>query len=248
MDNKAKHERVSNQTADPSLPIGQNVKSGNKRILGKLSTPESAEKKDDDIELTRELVRIEKGQLRINAFLAVVTAVAVCVAIFSAARSINLTKQTSHLEQRAWIASTGVTETKEVGQPGITTVAIKNTGRTFAKDVRIDAHRRATPRGTEPDLDMSPSSQPRSVGIMAPDTEYGSVGIGKGEIHEEDFERVKDGSVRVFVFGKITYEDVFKCPHWTKFCWVLDPSNPDRAKWTWNAYTVGNDADTNECP
>jgi len=77
---------------------------------------------------------------------------------------------------------------------------------------------------------------------VAPDTEYGSIGIGGRDTHEEDFEQVKNGDVRIFLFGKITYEDVFKCPHWTSFCWVLNPTNPDRAKWTWDAYTVGNDA------
>jgi hypothetical protein len=249
MDDKAKHKRVSNQSADPSLPIGPNVKAGHERILGKPGTPESAQEKDDNIELTRELIKVEKGQLRINAFLAVITAVAVCVAIFSATKSINLTRATSHLDQRAWVAATGVTGTTEVDKPVVTTVAIKNSGRTFAKEVCIDALRRALPKDSEPDLNYAPSATNKSVGLMAPDTEYSSVGIGDTDVREEDFEPVRrTGEKRIFVSGIITYVDVFHCKHWTKFCWVVNPKHPDPAHWTYDAYKVGNDADSNECP
>jgi len=157
VENEGQHNPVPNEGAEPPSPIRPNVKAGNERILGKPSTPESAQEKDDNIELTRELIRVEKGQLRINAFLAVITAVAVCVAIFSAIKSIQLTRQTSHLDQRAWVATTGVTETHEVGKPVVSTVMIKNSGRTFAKKVCIDGHRRARLKGTEPDLDNTPS-------------------------------------------------------------------------------------------
>jgi hypothetical protein len=248
MDDKANHKHVSNQSTDPSLPIGPDVKAGSERILGKPSTPESAQEKDDNIELTRELIKVEKGQLRINAFLAVITAVAVCVAIFSATKSINLTRATSHLDQRAWVATTGITEAHEVGKRVITTVAVKNSGRTFAKEVCIDAHRRALPRGSEPDLNYAPSAAVKSVGLMAPDTEYASIGIGDSDVREEDFEPIRTGEKRLFVFGTITYVDVFHCRHWTKFCLVLNPQNPDRAHWTYEAYKTGNDADSNECP
>jgi hypothetical protein len=161
---------------------------------------------------------------------------------------IRKAEASSHLDQRAWVSTTGVGETHDVGQPVVTTVITKNSGRTFAKEVIVESHRRGLPRGVEPDLSLKSDTKDGSRGLMAPDTEYPSETVGVGLVGENDLQLVKKGDIRVFVFGTITYSDVFGCEHWTKFCWVLNPSHPDRAHWAYSAYKIGNDADSKECP
>ena len=44
----------------------------------------------------------------------------------------------------------------------------------------------------------------------------------------------------MYAYGRITYEDVFGCPHWTTFCWSLMPTTEWRAFKDHNDTDVGN--------
>jgi len=53
--------------------------------------------------------------------------------------------------------------------------------------------------------------------------------------------KIKSGEYRVFIFGEITYKDIFDCSHWTNFCYVLKTNG------TFEIWEAHNDADVNHC-
>jgi hypothetical protein len=58
---------------------------------------------------------------------------------------------------------------------------------------------------------------------------------------EKYIKDVSEGQLEIFTFGQIDYTDIFDRPHWTRFCYRLNP-----ADWVWNIYDAYNDADEND--
>jgi hypothetical protein len=160
----------------------------------------------------------------------------------SAEAGLKLARDHAHLDQRAWVATTGIHGKPEPDRPYILIIGVKNSGKTFAKKVTIRCHMRAVPKGKEPNFNEIPTMEPQSVALLPPNGEYASVS-GDTKLSPELIDKIKAGDVVVFAFGEITYIDIFKCLHWTKFCSILDPVN-----WSYTVYKTHNDADENTCP
>ena len=60
---------------------------------------------------------------------------------------------------------------------------------------------------------------------------------------QDEVDMFKKGDVSLFVHGKMTYDDIFGCPHWTKFCYRLLPHN-----FHYRTHEQHNDADDSRCP
>jgi hypothetical protein len=200
--------------------------------------------------------RYETLQIILTAFILFAAIVAACIygcqlsemqkatlaatkAANAAQESITLTRQMGHLDQRAWVATTSATGKPEEGKTMPIAVTMRNTGKTFAKNVAIAGCVRHVAKDAEPDFDREIASVvPKSVGVMPPNGDYFSEGPTTTVVTKEHFENIKEGRLTIFVFGKITYDDIFKCPHWTLFCYRMNPVN-----WVWEIYKSHNDTD-----
>ena len=82
--------------------------------------------------------------------------------------------------------------------------------------------------------------------VLAPNTEGTGRKIqtlGGGVLEAEHVARIENGEYVVTVFGRIKYEDIFGCAHWTTFCFRYAKEN------SWYAYSdYYNEADDNRCP
>ena len=83
-----------------------------------------------------------------------------------------------------------------------------------------------------------------TVGLIAPNgIRRQIINVSNGaKMTKENLEELKAPTVVILVFGKITYEDIFRCSHWTIYCYrgYIDG--------TWETYGSYNDADEDYCP
>jgi hypothetical protein len=135
------------------------------------------------------------------------------------------------INQRAWVATAGIQASPPVaGNKFIVKVIVKNTGKTFARRVTVSCYTRAAP--VEVGLlnfaqivsDMERQAQGRSVALLAPDGTYGGGSSSETGIDKDTANDFIEGKTRIFIFGKITYTDVFDCEHWTTYCSILSAS------------------------
>lgn len=165
-------------------------------------------------------------------------------------REMRKSTEATHLDQRAWVAAAVTSSGFEVGKEFVATITVRNTGKTFAKDVRVFCRSDAIARGeTQPDFakydDTGVARPENTSALLAPGMELiFTLGDKDGarKLTAEHLALLKSGEHIVWVHGKITYKDVFKCDHWTTFCVKLNPSTLQFA--SCEAY---DDADDNRC-
>jgi hypothetical protein len=154
-------------------------------------------------------------------------------------------------DQRAWVRLVDIQGIPEVGTVFSVDLVAANTGRTFAKNLTMRAViELITEKGKAPDFSLEDGGAPRKeskVSLLAPDADYEmEVGLHKQtsphEITQSDLDGIRDGRLTMFVHGKMTYEDIFGCAHWTTFCTQLKPDL------TYTSYGKHNDVDQNRCP
>lgn len=63
----------------------------------------------------------------------------------------------------------------------------------------------------------------KSVGVLQPQMDY-YLSITVDPLTASTIDSIKDGNKILCFFGKITYKDIFRIPHWTTFCVQLTPS------------------------
>jgi hypothetical protein len=162
--------------------------------------------------------------------------------------SVRHAMATTHLEQRAWVAHTGIEGAPETGREFEAVVTIQNTGRTFAKNLKFMIVHETLPKGKLPDFSVEDAEgaleKVESVILLAPDAKTGFP--TKNDVHEPitqpQVDSFRSGEQTLFVHGKMTYDDIFGCPHWTTFCYRLLPHN-----FRYRTYEKHNDSDDNQC-
>lgn len=168
----------------------------------------------------------------------------------TAEKNVQQAMDMTRLDQRAWLAVTTITgEAPQAGQRFNVKIIVTNTGKTFAKNVRVSSFSRSVPRdqpvpnfAEEVEAGNVRIGEDRSVGIMAPNATYTSPLITEGGISAATTEDFRRGRTILYIFGRITYDDIFDCPHWTTFCSVMD-RNGDCS-----VFGNLNDADNNHPP
>jgi hypothetical protein len=154
-------------------------------------------------------------------------------------------------DQRAWVRLVDIQGIPEVGIIFSVDLVAQNTGRTFAKNVTMRAVvELITEKEKEPDLSLEDTRAARkesTVSLLAPneDSEMDIVLRKQAPPHEitqSDLDGIRDGSLTVFVHGKMTYDDIFGCAHWTSFCIRLKPDL------TYASCGKHNGTDQNRCP
>jgi hypothetical protein len=154
-------------------------------------------------------------------------------------------KNSAHLDQRAWVGPMHIDgklpePDKEFG----ISIQVENSGKTFAKKLGVRWHIREAPKESAPDFDKEMNAKTQTVdslGLLPPHGDIVMKTRAEVKPDQEMVNRFKSGESRIFVFGKITYVDVFDCPHWTTFCYYL------REDGTFEIWESHNDADDNHC-
>lgn len=165
-------------------------------------------------------------------------------------KALNATVSQFHLDQRAWVAATDIRGTPQADQPFYVTIIYRNTGKTFAKNLYTVAVGQILGRGEKPNFSLEDKSvtEDSSITVLAPSGEFqNSLHLVKGgpdeKLTQVSMDALKTEAVTLFVFGHATYDDVFGCKHWVRFCDRLDGKTM-----TWKSCAEHNDADNNQCP
>jgi hypothetical protein len=169
----------------------------------------------------------------------------------AAEASVKQVRKAAHRDQRAWVAVVDIQGIPEAGTIFSVNLVAQNSGKTFAKDVAMRAVAELiTEKGGEPDFSLEDSAAARkdsSVSLLAPNADYlMDIELRKQtpphEITQSDLDGIRRGDLTIFIHGKMTYDDIFGCTHWTTFCTRLKPDLK------YASYGRHNDADQNLCP
>jgi len=155
-------------------------------------------------------------------------------------------------DQRAWIeasgvsaaSGTGVTINIMAGQPASYPIKFINTGKTPARNIDASIFVNILNDAEDPPLANVESLVEHngttaygvnkiSAGIVFPNRDFGHSVIvldehgGPQNATEREVEALRNGTAYVAVYGIVTYDDVFKIHHWTRFCtWVALSGSP----------------------
>jgi hypothetical protein len=168
----------------------------------------------------------------------------------AAEASVREGEKAARHDQRAWIALVDIQGIPEVGTSFSVNLVAQNSGKTFAKNLTMRAVIEILKRGEEPDFSLEDTAAARkdsSVSLLAPNADYVmDIELRKQtpphEITHFDLDGIRSGNLTLFVHGRMSYEDIFGCPHWASFCTRLKPDLK------YASYGKHNDADQNRCP
>jgi hypothetical protein len=131
-------------------------------------------------------------------------------------------EQLIRLEHRAWIKFHTLNFVVEPDKPLHVDATFKNTGRTPAYGVRCWVFIEHIPREKSPNVSYENDNPMAASPVMPPDSPLTIPVFDKTPLLSRSFENIMNGSMRVFVHGKITYRDFFKDDHWITFCQEFD--------------------------
>lgn len=146
------------------------------------------------------------------------------------------------LDQRAWVGTADPPIIVfQQGQLLSIKIPIKNTGKTPALDLTtVLATRGRLPKQI---ADFNDMPRPTGHGILQPGGTVYLVSDAVTPLTKENFDALRFGNVIEWAYGRITYNDIFGCPHWTTFAQTLNTSalGLDYAG-------IQNEVDHNKCP
>jgi hypothetical protein len=155
--------------------------------------------------------------------------------------SVELARKSMQVDQRAWIVTTMPPFIGwRIGEPMATTVHIRNTGKTPARNLEgcivsvalrnedslnfpcTGANNNAIVR-VWTGMVAPNDPQDQSIPIVSPDT-TGPLSQRSAFTQELNDELIAR-QLNIFVFGRFTYDDIFHVQHWLTFCRFI-PSGP----------------------
>ncbi len=164
------------------------------------------------------------------------------------------------IDRRAWIAAVNVVGFPEPGKQFRPKVILMNTGRTFAKRLEVAGGGDfQTDRNHLPDFEshlrrvaQNNRSHGFSRAMFAPNaqTEISMETEVDNTMDETTIEPLKKGSPKFFIYGQVTYDDIFNKPHWLVFCSTLEynPKETQNGGWYFASYERFNDTEDGSIP
>ena len=133
------------------------------------------------------------------------------------------------LDERAWMEPVGIDAPLAVGSPiSISTKAI-NRGKTLANTCVLFLCMQELKSSALPDVSVMDSGTDSQFGasmVIAPGQQIAFASVTAPEPLTKDlFNSIQSGQIRIFILGKMRYDDIFKKRHWFKFCYVFDPKS-----------------------
>ncbi len=210
MENASKSTKTNHVSKKPSSPwwirILSNICRKAKNLEAKVQQNKATKTAD---EITADAT---KWMMR---FTFVLAAVGILTVIFLRCQ-LEEARGNDALASRAWIApvSTALrSEASKVGDGTIFVVPYSNTGKTPAFNVNSWINRTDS---LEKIGDMDPVGSKANM-LLAPDG-IGNTSTADIPIAPTDVEHIKAGTLTVYIYGTISYEDVYGKAHWTQFC------------------------------
>lgn len=159
--------------------------------------------------------------------------------------NVALARENARLDQRAWVSATILTNDNppKANKALSGSVVIKNSGKTFARRVSLAWYIQPVWKENAPDFEGGAKIE-QSSALLSPNAEYVAKGYSSVPLTQAESDNIKSGEMLIYTFGKITYTDIFDCPHWTTFCSYLKPGD-------WKQYEIclqNNDTDDNCLP
>ncbi len=152
--------------------------------------------------------------------------------------ALDATIQSAHLDQRAWVVVKGIEGVPQLDQPWDIHVVFTNTGKTPAKNVRMSC--KAEHKKSIDDFVFKEASRVQQTTLIAPNQEpYCDLPMttrALPKITKDVLDTLGRKNLIVAVFGSVTYEDVFRRPHWLTFCRLMQPDGK-----AWDDCKTGND-------
>jgi hypothetical protein len=158
--------------------------------------------------------------------------------------SIHATVNAFQVDQRAWVnISDVIPPTLQAKTPLLVVIDIRNTGKTPAKLAQYRGIGEIQPKGILP----KQSDQPIRGTVIIPPNGLFHVTLGNFQTHpsDDDLKAISSGDKVIWIHGAITYADVFKQTHSTKFCYYFLPQERtvEHGAGGFALCETGNDAD-----
>ena len=143
--------------------------------------------------------------------------------------------QALKVEQRAWVGVPFPLDFPSNGGFIPVVTQIKNTGKTPARHVEVDAIATILDKGQEPDLGNYEAGHPHDhlyFPVIFPDTSfplklavvrYGPKSSEPIVPDDQLRKDIEDGKRLLIFHGRVTYDDVLGVSHWTQFCTGTGP-------------------------
>jgi len=146
--------------------------------------------------------------------------------------ALDTTVKQFRLEQRAWIATTESIAAIEPDKPTSFTVSTTNVGKTFAKKVIIrnlvsfSSKELNEVELTSQNPNLGDNSKVASIAVLAPNFPYQSKDSVPARYTGLILQRLGSAGY-TYVWGEVTYEDIFGKRHLTKYCGYRSVASAD---------------------
>ena len=138
--------------------------------------------------------------------------------------SLKATVDQFHLEQRAWVGPLSASDFNFTpGQPISYRIVFQNSGKTPALHERHQIMCRSFPKAGPVDF-----TYPKPTGIIStttiqPGMTFENMTFSEVILSQRQVDAIRSGAAVPYLYGKITYDDVFSIKHHTTFCFVISP-------------------------
>lgn len=182
----------------------------------------------------RAVARLENRVKRGEWWIICLTAATVVIGAmqwYLAREQASLAKSTFALDQRAWVTAEAIENTPSAGCEFIPSVKIRNTGKTPALQLEGSLRLLSLKRGqgisvtpSDPPYRRDPNSAQSKAVLPAGGHVYLSTPVLDPNtnlpliVTADMSDRYRNGDEVLYVVGYVTYNDIFKKPHWLKFC------------------------------
>ncbi len=142
----------------------------------------------------------------------------------------RLNAENVRLDQRAWIGISGLMQLSlNEGELPTITIPVQNSGKTPATKVKFNVRAKAAPRedGFIPEYQTLPGILPHegSVTILYPNAQMPiKTEFPSRSVTHQDMLDIEEGRIILWVWGKVSYEDIFGCSHLFTFCGFYKPA------------------------
>lgn len=181
-------------------------------------------------------LRRQTRQAKLMSICSAVLTIAIGVTqVFYTREQVADAKLALRLDQRAWLVTRDISgHQMQVGKLYAPSVQIRNQGRTPARNVRVRYRTWAGPDSVTPPIpdsadDYVPINEPDGRSVLYPEQDIWLGGIGVvpccGNVEgstapatAEMVEAMLSGDHTVYLFGRVSYEDVFGHERFTEYC------------------------------
>jgi hypothetical protein len=162
----------------------------------------------------------------------------------NAKSSIGATQSAMRLDQRAWVVWKAISGVPTLDKPWRIDTYLTNTGKTPAKNVKVFC--RAQPATDETKVNFGAAVFETRATLIAPNDFNTFCSLNPMTIPKVTQEVLDTFSTKTkveFVYGFVTYDDIFGQKHWLSFCRSMEPDGQ-----AWNACSTHNDTGEGKPP